>query len=158
MLWIKLMGSAAVLLAGGMFSLLSVKREKDRLLALEGWMELIQYIRGQIDCFLAPMDEILAKADPAVLKRCMAKRPPKDLRALLSDSETVLDEESKRLLSRFVGELGGSYREEQIKRCDFYGEALGQRREKLFAESPAKIKGRVTLALCAALGTVVLLW
>ena len=47
MLWIKLMGSAAVLLAGGMFSLLSVKREKDRLLALEGWMELINWRKAE---------------------------------------------------------------------------------------------------------------
>ena len=158
MLQIKILGGILVLFAGGMAAVSRARFEKKRLAVLDGWLGLLLYIRGQIDCYLMPLDEILALADKTLLSSCMAKKEDTTLSAILASSSPYLDEESRRLLSALVREIGNSYREEQLKRCDFYIDALRTRREKTASELPARLKMGVTLSLCAAVGTAILLW
>ena len=158
MLWIKLLGGAVLVLAGGLASALAVYREKKRLSSMDAWIDLIVFIRGQIDCYLRPLDEILAYADPALLANCAARPQDKTLSHILQRALSLHDEESRRLLSGFVREMGDGYREEQVKRCDYYLTALQARREKLYEEIPQRIKLACTLCLCASVGAVILLW
>ena len=82
----------------------------------------------------------------------------RSLRALFQASFPYLDRESRRLLSSLLREIGSSYREEQLKRCDFYLDALRMRREKIFEELPSRLKTGVAISICTALGVTVLLW
>ena len=36
----------------------------------EGFIALLKYIRNQIDCYLMPVDKILAGCDPGILETC----------------------------------------------------------------------------------------
>ena len=52
---IKLLGALLVLSVGGFSAFGTVRYEKKRILVLDGWIDLILYIRSQIDCYLTPL-------------------------------------------------------------------------------------------------------
>ena len=154
----KILGALLILLAGGGMAVTLAGFEKKRLSVLDGWLELLTHIRGQIDCYLMPLDDILNASDTELLRACGGNGKCRSLRALFQASFPYLDRESRRLLSSLLREIGSSYREEQLKRCDFYLDALRMRREKIFEELPSRLKTGVTISICTALGVTVLLW
>ena len=125
---------------------------------VDAWIDLILHIRSQIDCYLMPLDEILACTDREILTGCMCHAPHPDLSTLLEASSPYITQESKRLLNAFVKEIGGSYREEQLRRCDYYVNSLRHIRQKIAEELPAKTKVCITLSLCLSVSAVILLW
>ena len=165
----KLMGSLVLLLAGGYVSLSIIRFEKRRLRVLDGYISLIYYIKGQIDCYATPLGEILASADPAVIAACLgldmttplphlplpAERP---LSAMVKESRLYLEPETDRLLTTLTGELGSTYREEQVLRCDHYLNALTEERKRRRDTLPARLRATCALCVCCALGAAVLLW
>ena len=155
---IKLLGCALILLAGGLTAISLVKYEKKRIRVLDGWIDLIFYIRSQIDCYLMPIGDILKSADADILKSCGVSGRCDSIEALYQKSRFYLNEEAKRLLSSFVKEIGSSYREEQVKRCDYYAAALRNLREKQMEGLPSRLRVCVAISLCGACGIAVLLW
>ena len=158
MLYLKLLGGGLLVAAGGFSAFSFSQFEKRRLSVLDAWIDLIFFIRGKIDCYLMPLDEILSTADQELLKACMCASPHPNLRTLLDASSAYLTEESKRLLGAFVKEIGSSYREEQLRRCDYYIQALRAEREQVAKELPARRRLSVSLSLCAAFAAAILLW
>lgn len=155
---IKLLGCALILCAGGLTAMSLVTLEKRKLRVLDGWIDLIFYIRSQIDCYLTPIGEILREADEDLLKHCCVNGRCESLDTVLQRSRFYLNEESKRLISSFVREIGSSYREEQVKRCDYYAAALRSVREKQMEGLPSRLRVCVAISLCGACGVAVLLW
>ncbi|MBQ9784733.1 MAG: hypothetical protein IJW29_04450 [Clostridia bacterium] len=155
---IKLLGAALILAVGGFSAFSSARYEKKRLSVLDGWIDLIVYIRSQIDCFLMPLDAILQNGDRTLLDACMSPDDAVDLGAILRASSLYLDGEVKRLLENFVRETGSTFREEQLKRCDYYVSALRTQRERLAAALPARRRLSTALCLCISIGTAILLW
>ncbi|MBQ2249468.1 MAG: hypothetical protein II326_04770, partial [Clostridia bacterium] len=80
------------------------------------------------------------------------------LSELLHQGRLYLSPEAYRLLSGFVREIGSSYREEQLRRCDYYLEAVHPLREKIAEEQPVRIRLSVTLGICLSIATAILLW
>ena len=155
---LKILGICMILGAGGMAACSAVGTERRKLSVLDGWIDLILHIRGQIDCYLTPLEDILIHADPKLLSACMGTSKDRTPAELLRRSAPFLDPESNRLLEGFTREIGSSYREEQIKRCDHYLLVLQKNREQLASQLPARIKVSATLCICGALGTAILLW
>lgn len=158
MILIKILGVGLITSAGGFAAYSAVRYEKRKLSVLDAWIDLLFHIRGQIDCYLMPLDEILACADPRILTACMCHTPHPDLHMLFEASSPYLTGEGKRLLTGFIREIGGSYREEQLRRCDYYINALRTVRDKIAMDLPARVKLCITLSLCTAIGAVILLW
>ena len=155
---LKLLGVLAMLLSGGIGAWSAVCYERRRLRVLDGWLDMIRHLRSQIDCYLMPLDEILSKSDEAILRACACRTPHPSLPSLLASSRSYLGEESGRLIASFVKEIGGSYREEQLRRCDYYITALRTERNKLAESLPSRIRLSVSLCLCASIGAFILLW
>lgn len=155
---LKLLGAILILCVGGSCALGTVQYEKKRLRILDGWIDLIFYIRTRIDCYLMPLGEILVAGREEIPELYTHDGPATDLHAILRASVIYLDGDAKRLLESFVREIGSSYREEQVQRCDYYITALRTLREKYAAELPMRLRLSVTLSLCISLGTAVLLW
>jgi len=86
----------------------------------EGFIALLKYIRNQIDCYLMPVDKILAGCDPGILETCGVSADA-DLSVIHSFSELLdccelcISEVLAELLRKFAGELGTSYRDTQLK-------------------------------------------
>ena len=168
---LKCIGTLLLLGAGGYLSMSFNRFERRRLRVLDGYISLIYYIKGQIDCYAMPLADILNRADPALVADCLGidggaypssiaggYGEPCALPALVQGSRPYLPPECERLLTTFTGELGISYRAEQVARCDYYVQALTRERQKLADAMPARLRTAATLSLCAAVAAVVLLW
>lgn len=158
MLMIKLTG-CALIIGGGLYMAISAKRfEKRKMKQLDAFIALIVYIKGQIDCFSAPVDDILRRADPELLMDCGCVGTPTGFSGLLENCEMLQNAEVRTLLEGFADELGGSFREQQISRCDYYLERLDAQRNSQLPESKKNTKLQAVLWLCAAAGVVTVLW
>ncbi len=155
---IKGLGALLILLVGAGAAWSAVCYERRRLSVIDAWIDLIFYIRAQIDCYLKPLQEILTDAEGARLASLLSAQSTSDLFAILRTSSIYLDGDAKRLLDNFVREIGSLYREEQIKRCDYYIAALRDIRASIAAEHPARIRLSVAVSICISLGTAILLW
>ena len=165
----KVIGTVVLLLAGGYISAAMTRFERRRLRVLDGYISLIYYVKGQIDCYAMPLSDILARADPAIIAACLGRDSPDalpplptngepPLPALVKESRLYLEPESERLLTTLTGELGTTYRAEQVARCDYYVTALTEERRKLNDTLPARLRATCTLCICCAIGAAILLW
>ena len=155
---LKFLGALLILAVGFFAAFVSVQYEKKRLSVVDGWIDLILYIRSQIDCYRMPLDDILSGGDRALFEACMSPSNAADLPAILEASGIYLDGDGKRLIESFVREIGAGYREEQIKRCDFFISSLRTQRERIAAQLPLRTRLCATLCICIALATAILLW
>lgn len=156
---LKILGVILILGTGVFSAGVVIRYEKRKIAVLAGWSDLIWYIRSQIDCYLMPLPEILAGADRALFDACGCsgdRRP--DLTAVYHASQFYLDAESRRLLCSFVREVGSGYREELLRRCDYYIASLGRIRSRRLEELPAR--SRVAAAVCIGVAALaaILLW
>ena len=155
---LKILGALLILSVGVFAAFISVQYEKKRLTVVDGWIDLILYIRGQIDCYLLPIGDILLGGDRALFEACMSPSNAADLPAILDASGIYLDGDGKRIIESFVREIGSGYREEQLKRCDYFVSSLRSQREKIAATLPLRTRLCATLCICIALATTILLW
>lgn len=157
---LKALGAFFLLASATWTAYSSCLREQKKLILLDAWIELLFYTKGQIDRYLTPREALLKNADHTLLRRCAdgAKNPPGEWNALFQCAEKSLDGESRKLLRAFLGELGECYREEQLRRCDHYLNALERVRQALSLEIPRRMKLDISLCVCGALAITVLLW
>lgn len=166
----KCLGTVFLLFAGGYLSVFFNRMERKRLLVLDGYIALVRYIKGQIDCYAMPMDDIMSTADPTLLEACIGRGRSyggfateemtvwRRLPDMIEESRLYLEPESERLLRLFASELGQTYRAEQVMRCEHYIQALTSERRKLADTAPLRVRMNSALCLCCALGVAVLLW
>ena len=155
---IRLLGALLILTAGGAAAIGSHRYERRRLAVLEGWIDLIRYAKGEIDCHLLPLRNILSHADPALLRACGGSGEERSLASLLEASQRDLEGEAKRLLTCLVREAGGCYREEQLRRLEYYLQALQRERDELSLRFPQKSKVKSAVCICISVGATILLW
>ena len=156
---IKLFGSLLIAISGAVISFSFCRFQKKRLSVLDSYISLLFFIKGQIDCYLRPISEILSMADSRVIEGCGYKNgSPSSLIEMLPHSRIYLEEESQRLLCNFAEEFGGTYKDEQLKRCDYYIESLLVQRGALCDEIPSRNKVGSALWMCASFALMIMLW
>lgn len=153
----KWLGVFLILLTGALLAGLLVSFERRRVRQAEGLLSLVQFLRWQIDCFSKPLPHILAECDGRVLSDCGWQRgaPPRSLLALLDGVTLYLAEDLCRLLYDFAAGLGGSYRAEQLRACDYYLARLSPACDALRRDLPRR--ERVALVLPPAMALVLIL-
>lgn len=151
----KWLGVGVILCCGIFSGLFFAAFERRRLEQAEGFLSLLRLIRLQIDCFSMPVSRILSQCDKSVLAACGAAAPQSDFKALVRDTKLYLSEEMCRLLTDFAGRLGGSYREEQLRCCEYYLARLAPYCDTLRAELPKR--ERMALFLPPALSVALIL-
>ncbi|MBQ9780726.1 MAG: hypothetical protein IJW00_07250 [Clostridia bacterium] len=163
----KWLGAGLILLVGGYASLAMGRMERRRLDVLDGYIALLRYIKGQINCYAMPVEDIISAADPSLLSACLGERRHNrevdssialTLPDMVRSARLYMEPETERLLCNFISELGQTFRTEQVMRCEDYIQALGAERQKLSETAPARTRISSVLSLCTALGLVILLW
>jgi len=154
---IKLLGIGILLAIAGYSAWIASGRERRRLAVLEAWITLLYYVRSQIDCFSLPVAKILSSAERSVLETLGATHAV-SLEELFHASLPYLDKESAKSLENLIAEMGSTYRQEQVKRIDYYLRQLETARDKMRLELPKRVKMLVTLHLCVGIGSAILLW
>ena len=156
--YFKVVGGLLLLCCGGAVGVLLVSFERRRCRQAEGFVTLLRYIRVQIDCFSLPVAQILLGCDPEILTDCGVEGVKlTDFSALLESTPLYLPEEMCRLLAEFAAQLGGSYREEQLRCCDHFVSRLAPLSDRLRAELPKRVKTVLILPIAAAAAAILLL-
>ncbi len=157
MLWFKLFGCALIMLSGAVGAALLSRAESERLKRIDALIELLRFIRREIDYFCVPINEIFRRADPRILKECGVSGTVTDFDSFISSLSPEPDGEIKNILTSFSRELGVSYREEQLKNCDLHINTLLSLRDRAYTESKKNKKLHTTLCISAAAAVVILL-
>ncbi len=154
---LKLVGSLLLVLTGLVLAVSVCSFEKKKLSVLDSFIALLLYIKGQIDCYSMPLCDIL---ENGAQKTSLVSDTGNicDFGRILSSSRMYLDDESYRLLLSFYSEFGSVYREEQLRRLDYYINALGERRRAVFEDLPARTRVGSALCICGVLGILIIIW
>ncbi len=155
---VKLIGSLLIALAGGGFAMAVCIFERKRLEVLDAFIALLFYIKGQIDCYALPISDILLGLDENILRGCMCKKRPESIEEMIRHSKIYLEDESRRLMYSFAAEFGSTFREEQLRRCDYYIQCLCEERRRLSGEVPLRSRTGSALWICSSLGLLIILW
>ncbi len=154
---IKLFGSIFLLASGITLSVSLCRFHEKRLTTLDGLISLLLFIKGQVDCFSKPIGDILRILPPETAIACNMPQGIEGLWELPEANKLYLSEEGQRLLSCFCSEFGSTFREEQVRRCDYYIGALREQRKNTERTSEAKIRSSSALWICGALSLIILL-
>lgn len=158
MLAFKIAGAILVLASGAGLAVGAMRFERVRLQVHDGLISLIFHIKGRIDCYAMPAEQIMLEMDKGILADCRCPGQVDSIEALLPHVKAYLDSETYRVLQAFGQGLGGGFRDEQIKRCDYYIELLRQKRLQLESELPQRTKANGMIWMLCAVGAVILLW
>ena len=155
---VKLIGSLLIALAGGGFAMAFCIFERKRLEVLDSFIALLFYIKGQIDCYCLPLSDILATLDESITRGCMCHKTPESLEEMIRHSKIYLEDETRRLLYAFSSEFGSTFRDEQLRRCDYYIQCLCEERRRLSDDLPLRSRTGSALWICSSLGLLIILW
>ena len=158
MVTLKLIGSLFFCLSGVIMALSYSRFQTKKLNTIDGFMSLLFYINGQIDCFARPRSDILMSLPAEVFCACNCPHGAETLEELVEASRIYLDEEPLRLVASFASEFGSTFREEQLRRCDYYISALAEERKRVFSEVQSRSRAGSALWICACVGIIILLW
>ena len=157
MVWLKIFGCALIIISGGVAASSFNKIDKDRISRLEALIEFLTFIRREIDYFCVPVKEIFLRADPRILSACGCNENVYDFNSFLNSLTPTPDEEIISVLTSFSRELGGSYREEQLKNCDLHIATLVKIKDKAYADAKKNKKLYTVLCFSAAAAIVILI-
>ena len=155
---LKLIGSLLFGLSGVIMAISYRRFQLRKLRTVDGLISLILYIKGQIECFSRPRSEILSTLPAEVFCACNCPRGAETLEEMVEASRIYLDEEPLRLLTSFAAEFGSTFREEQLRRCDYYISALSEERKRVFSQVESKSRAGSALWICACIGLIILIW
>ena len=155
---LKLIGSLLFGLSGVIMAISYRRFQLRKLRTVDGIISLILYIKGQIECFSRPRSDILSTLPAEVFCACNCPRGASTLEEVVEACKIYLDEEALRLASAFASEFGSTFRDEQLRRCDYYVGALREERSRVFSSVSQKSRAGGALFICACLGIIILLW
>ena len=155
---IKLIGSIILTLSGVGFALSLCRYQRRKLVTLDGFISLIRHIKGQIDCYAKPIGDILLTMPPEIYHDCNCSEGADSLEIMIDESRIYLEDEPLRLLRSFACEFGSTFRDEQLRRCDYYISALVEKRGQLERMVETRSRSGSALWICGALSLTILLW
>ena len=153
----ELFGAAAVLFSGFLLARGMNEAEDKKFSQLEALIALMRFFRLQIDCYCTPVGEIFKRCDKSILLSCGALVEPRDFYEFSRGLSPMPEREVARLLESFSTELGSSYREEQLKSCDYHIAKLSELCDRERTEMLKRKKLNMTVCLCAAIAVVIFL-
>ncbi len=153
----KIIGCVLVLL-GGAVTARQLNRALDgRLSRLECLVSLLKFFRLQIDCYCVPVGEIFRRADKELLEGCGLSGVPSSFAEFMSSLDPPPDPEIGNILTSFERELGASYRDDQLKSCDYHISRLSEIYSAAVLETQKRKKLNRTLCFSATAAVVILL-
>jgi len=153
----KTLGCAFILGSGIFAGNLLNRADTEKLRQLDSIISLLKFIRLQIDYYCVPIKEIFSRAEPSLLIACGTNKTPESFRELLDTLSPPPDSDIKSILISFSNELGGSYREEQLKSCDYHINRLTEIRGTLTKEAEKRKKLNRVLPFSIAAAIIILL-
>lgn len=155
---IKLIGSILICATGGFLAFTVCRYHRKRLDTLDGFISLIYYIKGQVECYARPISDILRSLPLEILRDCSCPEGADSLEEIVDESRLFLDRDTLRYLMAFATEFGSTFREEQARRCEHYISILRDRRTAVADRLSAEMRSESAVCICVSLCLMILLW
>ena len=138
----------------------TIKYQKKRMKQINAFIDLIDYIKNQVECFLLPFDEIVRSCNTNLLNNCGITTPKsnfKTMKELISHVNFYCDDEVIEILEQFADGFGKAYLNEQINSCEYCKNELIKKRNKTHEKDLKNQKIQLALFLCASFSIIILL-
>lgn len=157
----KHIGLLIIFFASTMWGYLSVKKEKDRIIRMEGLLLLIREIRRSIAFMQVPLNEIYNRFQCESLEKCgmlpcLRRNGIKAAYEATREAFSLDDFCENRILS-FADRLGKHPTEEELRSCDDIEALLATVLEEAKKAYPMKRKLYSALGVSLGIGAVILL-
>lgn len=156
--WIGIGLTAVSALAFGSLYVGQLQSESHR---IEGFLRLIRFIRGRIECFHQPLSRIYSDFSNEALNACgflpVLRRNGFSVALAQTQDRLGLSQDMVAILGHFSSELGKSPVSEQIRHCDRTLRELEEEYARHLNTLPTRIKLARTLSAAAAAMAVILL-
>jgi hypothetical protein len=157
---IKIIGGSIIAITA-LFSYSEViKFQKKRIKQINGFIDLIDYIKNQVECFLLPLDQILIKCDKELLNNCgicLSHSNCKNMNEVIESTHFYCDDEVIELLNKFSYSFGKAYLHEQLRSCEYYKSELIKIRDKNQEKDTKNQKIQLAIFLSASFSIIILL-
>ena len=162
MLIYKIIGGGSIVVSALIFYFESQAYNKKALAQLDAYINLIEYIKNQVCCFLTPIDIILNNCDVEILKNCVMGEvsEPKILKTvgdIIDASYFYIEQDALAVIKRFGSDFGTIYRDEQLISCDLYIDELKSIKSKKKENFEKEKKVRLALCVCLSVSMILLL-
>ena len=154
---LKTVGMIIIAISGIYLCTQRLRAIENKLCVVRGLCALIRYSKVQVENYSMPCAEIISRCPAEVLRLCGYTEdiPPSSFEELYCAID-IPDGESSRIFSEFVGDMGGCYREEQIRRCEEFFLLMSEREKNIAERMPAERKLTVALFVSAVLAVLIL--
>lgn len=158
MLGFKFIGAALLVVSGWQCGRMLCAREKARRDQVGKTVDLLQYIRSQINIYLQPINKILRFCDASRLASCGLRDDDISADNIESKCGNMIDEMARQAVIEYFGLAGRGDRAAELGLCDRYISALTARHRALSDEYPRRCRLIMTLCLCGTSGLALLLF
>ena len=151
---IKAVGAVFIMLSGIVLSSSLCAADEKNINSTEALLSIVKFTKNQIDCFGIPIGEIFKRCDRELLGKCSVYITPTSFDEFISDAE--LSDEAEKIITAFSSEFGSSYRDGQLKNCDY---CIARLSECLAAQKEDYKKNKKlyrAICLSAAIGIIIL--
>ena len=151
---IKAVGAALIMLAGIVLSSSLCAADERNINATDALLSIVKFTKNQIDCFGIPVGEIFKRCDRELLEKCSVYAAPTSFDEFIAVAE--LPDEAEKIITAFSSEFGSSYRDGQLKSCDY---CIARLSECLNAQKEDYKKNKKlyrAICLSAATGIIIL--
>ena len=151
---IKAVGAVLIMLSGIVLSSSLCAADEKSINSTEALLSIVKFTKNQIDCFGIPIGEIFKRCDRELLEKCAVYVSPTSFEEFISVAE--LPNEAEKIITAFSSEFGSSYREGQLKSCDY---CIARLSERLAADRENYKKNKKlyrAICLSAAIGIIIL--
>ena len=155
----SLIGASMLFLSCLLWGIERGRRERERLLAIEGLMAFVSYTEEQISTFRTPLNKIYKDFSNKYLDRCgfTSLLSEKGLDVALGSLQRVLSAEVMAEAYSFAASLGGGYSEGQQSLCRYTLSRLEGEKQRLSEGLSEKIKMYRLLPILFAACIIILL-
>ena len=136
------------------------KFQKKSIRQIDSFIELIEYIKNQIECFLLPIDTIMFNCDNKLLLNCGIQRDItncNNLKNLFSRVTFYCNDETIDIIMKFADNFGKNYSREQVIACEYYKNELIKIREKELEKDRKNKKLQLAIFLSISFSIIILL-
>lgn len=152
---VKILGAGIIVVASMVYAERMLSDEKKKIDDLDAFIDIISYIKNQIDLYSMPLEKIFNEMDADKLERVGLAYPPQRFSDIINSDGLNLDDSTRKVLSDFSSSLGKSYREMQIKICDQTISELLSKKKSISEAFPSRKK--TVLALCLGVAGVLVI-
>ena len=153
------MGALLLLCSGVGIAFLMVKREETILCRTSAILDMIVFVRDQVDIYSISAPQIFSNMGEKMIKSCgydVSFGIPENFLDMYLRCD-IPDAVTKNAFFDFATGFGKSYRAQEVQKCDICAEKIRKREQELSAKLPMKRKMIFGISVCASLVLLILL-